>query len=597
MLQFTEKNSNFAFSIHNLTKLQVTMKKYSLILLLALAYALSAEAASITATRAQELANEFLYGRQTRLASSTHTPTLMLAHEAKSADGVTDYYVFNRDNGQGFVIVSADDQALPVLGYSDKGAFTTENIPDNMRWWLGEYQRQIEWMRSHPTAQPRRATTLTTSVAPLLTTQWNQGLPYNLLCPEVEGNYSGRAWSGCVATAMAQIMKYHRWPAQGTGHHNYEWTAPDGNTLTLSAEFAQSHYQWADMADRYGRDYDNNIYAANGDEDWSLATQTQIDEVSRLMSDVGIALDMNYGGSGSGTPSANVLPALNVFFGYAPTMRLLLRDHDDYYDLGDSWDAILRAELDAGRPIYYSGSNNNSGHAFVFDGYDTNGYFHINWGWGGTSDGYFTTSSLNPNEQGAGSSEGGYNMGQTAVIGIEPTIESTPGVMRAGSITAMADVMPADDVRGYVDLEAFGGDYEGSLMMWVIDDYYNVYDYSFAQVSIAQNQRKRIVFNASIDANEGEQYYLALHNPYYENYGFIWGPVASFTVGPWSTPPVETGDVNGDSVVDIVDVNALINIILEKNDASEYPGDANIDGEGGVDVSDVNALINIILTK
>ena len=566
------------------------MKNYPLILLLALVCALSTDAATITATRAQELANEFLSGRQARLAPSTSSPTLMLAHEAKSADGVTDYFVFNRGTNQGFVIVSADDQALPVLGYSDNGTFVAEDIPDNMRWWLSEYQRQIEWMRSHPSAQPLRLATLSTSVAPLLTTQWNQGRPYNLLCPEVEGTSSGRAWTGCVATAVAQIMKYHRWPNQGTGHHSYGWTAPDGNRVTLSADFAQSRYQWSVMADRYGLDYDNNIYAANGNENWSLATQAQIDEISRLMSDVGIALDMNYGSSGSGAASANVLPALSIFFGYTSTMRHLLRNYEDYYDLGESWDAIMRAELDAGRPIYYSGSNNNSGHAFVFDGYDTNGYFHINWGWGGTSDGYFASASLNPNEQGAGSSEGGYNMGQTAVIGIEPTNQRTPGVMRAGDITAMADVMPANDVRGYVDLEAFGGNYEGSLMMWVIDDYYNVYDYSFADVSIDQNQKKRIIFNASIEANEGEQYYLALHNPYYPNYGFIWGPMATFTVGQWSTPPTATGDVNGDSVIDIVDVNALINIILEKSNASDYPGDANVDG-------DVNALINIILNQ
>ena len=551
---------------------------------------LSMEAASITSDQALEVAQAFMGQHQARYMPSAGAMSLDLVSEAKAATGVTDYYVFNRGTNGGYVVVSGDDRTIPVLGYSTTGTFDTSNVPENMRWWLGEYQRQIEWLRNHPEASPRQDLQLSSTVEPLLATQWNQSPPYNLYCPEVYGTSSGRAWTGCVATATAQIMKYYEWPAQGRASHSYYWVNEDGEPVELSADFSQSHYQWSDMANGYAYDSDWNFYVLN-DEGYFLATQEQQDAVAQLMSDVGIAMNMKYGSSGSGTGSYNVMNALLTYFDYDESMQYYLRD--DYTE-GD-WDAMLRSELDEARPIYYSGSNTNAGHAFVFDGYDSRGYFHINWGWGGTSDGYFASTVLNPRDQGAGSSEGGYNMGQTAIVSIKPATEPSANLSLVRDLEPYAEVMPANDVRAKVELEAVGADLENCyVLMWVLTPEYRVLGYEYKPISLKAGEKKVFTYNFSVEANEGDICYLALHNPYY-NYGYIWGGVSSFVIGDWETPPYEVGDVTGDEKVDVSDVNAAINIILEHMTRDDYPGNADLTGDDKVDISDVNAIINIIL--
>ena len=551
-------------------------------------------AASITQGQALEVAQQFMSQRQAHRMPSQAASPLHLVCKGQAASGCVDYYVFNRGSGAGFVVVSGDDRALPVLGYSTDGAFDADSVPENMRWWLEGYQQQIEWLRNHPDAAPRQAQQLTSSVAPLLDTRWNQGAPYNNLCPAIEGTSSGRAWTGCVATATAQIMKYHRWPNRGRASHSYYWSGGADGPIELSADFSQSQYQWDDMANLYGYDGYGTIYSRESvNEEWDYATQAQQDAISQLMSDVGIALNMNYGAGGSGTGSHYVLPALRAYFDYDASMQYLVRT--DYENNGGDWDALMRSELDAARPIYYSGSNSNAGHAFVFDGYDTNGYFHINWGWGGSSDGYFASTVLNPSDQGAGSSEGGYNSGQMAVIGIQPATEPTACLSLVRDVEAQADVMPANDVRAIAEFEAVGGDFNDYVMLWVTTPELQVLDYQYMLVELKEGEKKTFTYRSTIDANEGDVCYLVLHNPYYWDYGYIWGGMASFVVGDWVTPPDVTGDVTGDGKVDVSDVNAVINIILGNKTEADYPGNADLTGEGKTDVSDVNAIINIIL--
>lgn len=553
------------------------MKKFLSISLFIAICAMTVNAERITPNTAEQIASQFLQNN-IKLRGTSNAP-LQLVHTAKSAAGEADYYVFNRGSDAGYIFVSGDDRALPVLGYGESGSFDVNSIPDNMRWWLSQYQDEMQWLRNHPEATPRRVESLRASVAPLLSTKWNQGSPYCWYCPpaEYEGTYY-YTYTGCVATATAQIMKYYNWPPAGRGYHQYDCYVNNAVEPTmLSADFSQSNYQWEQMLDEYYYGYYSN--------EQGLA-------VAKLMSDVGIAVNMKYGLSGSGTSSQNVLPALRAYFDYDAGMQLYTRS-----DYSGDWDAMLRAELNEHRPIYYSGSNSNAGHAFVFDGYDSSGYFHINWGWGGVSDNYFSTSSLNPSDQGAGSSEGGYSNGQTCIIGIQPSQSEQASLALVIDVTPVADTMPANDIRARATFGSYGGDYQGGVGLWVIDEDYNVYDYVWAELDITQGNTKTVTFYSSIDgANDGETYYFAIHNPYYPNIGYIWGGVIPFTIGDWSSLPLENGDVTGDNSVDIDDVNAVINIILKVKNEDEYPGNADLTNDGEIDVDDMNAIINIILS-
>lgn len=533
--------------------------------------ALYVDAETISVDRAKKVALDFIENDAKFMKSAANQ--LILAYEAKSVEDDSDFYVFNCGKDDGYVIVSADDRALPVLGYSINGCFNYNTIPDNMRWWLSQYQSEIAWLRTQPATQSRRLPKLRSSVAPLLSTTWDQGFPYNLYCPTIED--SGAYYytpSGCLATAMAQIMNYHRWPPVGRGCHEYNCNVNGSTEPTLlSADFSKSVYDWDNMLDSYNGDF----------------TDQQGLAVARLMSDVGVALNMDYGLSGSAAKIIDVLPALRAYFDYDAGMQLVIRDNYN----GD-WDAMLRADLDARRPIYYFGRG-DGGHAFVFDGYDDSGYFHVNWGWGGLSDDYFASTSLDPYNQGAGSSSGGFSNNQHAIIGVQPSQSPQPCLGLVKDVTPVANIMPADNIRAQATFQALGGDYEGEALMWIFDENYNVYDYVYAEINLVEGEKQTYTFESAIEGvNDGDVLYIALRNPYYSNIGYIWGNEVPFTIGK---EPLLKGDVTGDGNVDIEDVNAIINIILDTNVASNYPGDANVDGIGNIDISDVNSIINIVL--
>ena len=385
------------------------MKSFTKLLLLALTslVAGNATASPVTAEQARQAAREFFAKSAPRKArAAQNLSALSLAYEAKTSAS-TDFYVFNLDNNAGYVIASADNAAPAVLAYADEGTFDPNNIPDNMRWWLTQYQREMQIIKANPQAAPRRPISLTTSVEPLVRTMWNQDAPYNNNCPTYTGydnygqSYTANCATGCVATAVAQIMNYHRWPATGTGSISYS-----KGGYSLSCNFAQSNYDWDNMLYAYG----------------SKATTAQNNAVAKLMSDVGIGCRMEYGQS-SGAYTSDAVTALKNYFRYDTDLLMLSRSKFGI----NSWEQMLREELDARRPVYYAGSATDGGHAFVFDGYNTDGYFHVNWGWGGASNGYFLVSILNPDDQGIGSFDGGYNDGQEVIVGIKPNDGVTGG--------------------------------------------------------------------------------------------------------------------------------------------------------------------------
>ena len=314
----------------------------------------------------------------------------------------TAYYAINAGNG--YVVVSADDRLPDVLGYSDNGTFDANNMSPAMRFWLACYDEELESIASQSIAnQPRQATA---SVEPLMQSKWNQSAPYNDLAPAYNDEGS-KCVTGCVATAMAQVMYYHRHPQQGTGSHSYLWicTEPVGKSGTLSANFGNTTYDWANMLDNYRSGY----------------TQAQADAVATLMYHCGVSINMGYGQS-SGAYTEKVPAALHDYFSYDANYQ---RIQKVMYP-ADSLNAIIAAELSASRPVIVSGSNDEGGHAFVCDGCDNRGYFHINWGWGGSNDGYYLLTALNPGKsQGIGGTTKGYNKGTCFFIGLQPTQTSS----------------------------------------------------------------------------------------------------------------------------------------------------------------------------
>jgi hypothetical protein len=324
-----------------------------------------------------------------------------------------DIYIFNIGNNNGFIIISGDDAAIPVIGYANSGSIDIGKLPQNMVKWIEGYKQQILYIKANNIQSNEKVKDLwsgkeslvrknPTSVSPLLSTEWNQAPYVNAQAPFDE-TYSELTVVGCPATAMAQIMKYWEYPAKGYSFHSYQ----HNEYGTLSANFGTTFYDWDSMPD--------TVTGPN-------------DAIATLMYHCGVAVEMNYnvsaeGGSGSYVikqPSKypdnkTVENALLTYFGYSSSIEGLVRE--DYSD--NEWEAILKTELDAGRPIQYAGYG-RGGHTFVCDGYDTNGYFNMNWGWGGYSDGYFLLEALNPGAGGIGGGGHSYNAGQQALIGIKP---------------------------------------------------------------------------------------------------------------------------------------------------------------------------------
>ena len=351
--------------------------QFLLVLLLALGYS-PLQAKRITQWQAQQQAYSF-WGKQMPQKAKAKSRT---ATTASPSDA---YYVFNNDAG-GFVIIAGDDAVTPVLGYTSTGSFDAENLPDGLKDLLKSYERQIAALGDNYQANQTATRAAFTGEKLLNTAKWNQYPPFNKYTPN---NYV----TGCVATAGAIVMKHHGSPAKGTGSHSYTW---NGKTLTASFEHT---YDWASMP----AEYDGTNDAA-------------FDGVARLMADLGVAVEMQYAKSGSGAYIGNLISALQKYFGYSKLTYLASID-----DVGaEAWNAKLRGEIDGNRPILYSASDASSGgHSFIIDGYKDES-FSVNWGWGGYCNGFYQIGALNPQSEGRPTGDK-YNIGQTAVIGLQPS--------------------------------------------------------------------------------------------------------------------------------------------------------------------------------
>lgn len=312
------------------------------------------------------------------------------------------YYAFNLE--QGYVIVSGDDEMTELVGYAENGFFDAENVPPQMQLWLDGYAEYVAAVQSGK-AKARKillSDSPSVVVEPLVSTKWNQDAPFNNFAPEYtdDNNNTQRCATGCAATAMAQIMKFHNWPEQGVGHYSYEHQSFG----TISSDFSKHVYDWTNMIDRYNNGEYSNV---------------QADAVALLMKDCGVSLNMNYGPV-SGASIYSYTPAFKNYFRYSS--RTVNRSGCETAE----FTKIITDELQEGRPIIYCGTGEDGGHAFVVDGYDTNYFLHVNWGWGGYSDGYFDMNYMDPAGLGIGGGSGAFKWNQGIVLarplkdGVEP---------------------------------------------------------------------------------------------------------------------------------------------------------------------------------
>jgi len=349
------------------------------------------------------LAGKNFYFERLNIHGSIPYQDLLVTEEFTEKEGIESlYYIFNF-NDKGFIIVSADDACTPILGYSFESSYKIGTRPCGFVSLMDQFKKEIIYVRQN-NLLPDEAITHTwerlttndpnklespksiTDVEPLITNDWNQDFPFNALCPEDPasgGSYNGRVPVGCVATAMTQIMYYWRYPIHGQGSH-----CSTSTTYGLQcADFANTTYEWDGMAEKPTK---------------------ECDPVAILSWHGGIAVDMEWAPAGSGAQTSRVPIALKNYFKYSSTCYYQNRPTGSSTNFKDKMKQNLNDKL----PLEYSGHGPSGGHAFVCDGYQANDYFHFNFGWGGSYNGYYTIDNINPGSP--------FNEGQGAVFDIKP---------------------------------------------------------------------------------------------------------------------------------------------------------------------------------
>ncbi len=432
------------------------LQKISVLFLTVLFCAASVFAKPVNQNTAKQAALNFL---ESEISYVPAQPLTLV----KSATGI---YIFSNDNC--FVIISADDAGDPILAYSTESGFKTDNVSPEVNYMLANYSHQINFIVKNQVPATSAISTRWNNlinntlpehknavyITPLLKTSWDQAPYYNDLCP-YDNYYAQRTVTGCVATAMAQLMKYWNYPAQGQGYNSYA----DYNNLdnvdygTLSVTFSNDTYDWTSMPTK--------LTASNT-------------AVATLMYDCGIAVDMTYGVATTGGSGAQVIPyggggrsgsgqkcaetaLINNFGYYSNTMKGLSRSS---YPVDTVWMNLLETELSQRHPVIYSGFDSvQEGHCFVFDGYNTtHNLFHVNWGWSGIYNGYFSINNLNPGAGNIGAGIGSFNYDQQAILGIQPPPTTTSGIETSSGNSGNIKVYPnpaTDHIS--VDLSGISG--------------------------------------------------------------------------------------------------------------------------------------------
>ncbi|MEI6576379.1 MAG: C10 family peptidase [Bacteroidota bacterium] len=363
---------------------------------------------------AEKAAKNFLYERLNQTNTVSYKDIVVSTVYTEVSNDVPVYYAINFRDG-GFVVITAEDNVKPVIGFSPDGFFKTENLNDNIKDWMAGVTDQVkacreqnlkanatieaEWARLNDNNFASQTITKgVKNVAPLIMSKWDQAKFFNSMCPADPAGEQGRALTGCVATAMAQVLFYYRYPTQGVGTHTYSTNSnnpPYGHYGTLSVNYTNSTYNYDGMV--------------------NSPTESNLD-IAKLMYHAGVSVSMMYGATASGAQTQDVVGALTSHWKYSGTTTYALRSN--YPDA--TWKSLIETEMDAKRPIMYSGRNPTYGHCFVLDGYQTGGtttLYHFNWGWSGNNDGYYDIDALNPGND----PNGPFALSQGMVKGIYPS--------------------------------------------------------------------------------------------------------------------------------------------------------------------------------
>ncbi|MDB5285006.1 MAG: Peptidase family protein [Bacteroidota bacterium] len=524
----------------------------------------------------------------------------------RSSDGRTVYYIFNVGENQGFVIVSGEEMVRPILAYSTKGSYSVENVPPSVKAWMDKYKMEIVYVIENVTETTEEISSkwynlynnkstgssrATQGVNPLCQTTWNQNPYYNNMCP-YDNNYQAYCVTGCVATAMAQILKYWNYPSQGSGNHSYNST----NYGTLSANYGATTYNWANMP--------NAISSDNT-------------EIETLMSHCGISVDMNYSPQESGAwvitadAGAGGACAQNSYvsyFGYNPdSIKGLQRAN--YSD--NNWTNLIINELNLNRPVQYVGSGPGGGHTWVCDGYDGNGNFHMNWGWGSQDDGFYSIDALSPINPGTGGGDGDFNSGEEAVIGIVPltntgggsTIINQDSIIIYAPVTANADPIQIGSqlvistAIANAGSTAFTGDFAAALFN--SDGVFNGFVQVYSNQTLGSNLYYNVTFTLdTIDVIPGLYYVGIYYKNGSNNYTLInptsySNPITITVTGPYNDIQMYSNDT---ILPATPQVNQAFNIHVDISNVgtSTFNGyiDAylfKLDGTGVTDIQEVSS--------
>ena len=535
------------------------MKKLSLILLLVFAtvsHIFSQIASQVDETLARKTAQAFAASHQ--------------ALKGQDLDLVSseENYIYNIGT-QGFVIISGNTVLPPVLGWSDQGNFPSlEDAPENFASWIAHYSEMIDYAIANgivPESDVQRqwdeaaqgvfGTRNATTVDPLVDTRWNQDCFYNEYCPEAPGygwggwggGPCGHCYAGCVATAMAQVMKYWNYPITGFGSHSYT----HNEYGEQSANFAATTYQWEQMP--------VEIWSHN-------------DAIATLIYHCGVSVDMNYSGSGSGAQSQDVETAMRSYFGYCGAK---FRQKSSYQD--DAWTAMLKAELDLSHPIYYSGNNGESGHAFVCDGYDSNNLFHFNFGWSGSGDAFYSTYDVN-----------GFNQGQAVVLNLFPvSIQADDNGIIYVCEDGTGDGSSWDNATNKLQF-ATALSSGGGTRVWVkAGTYYGDTTDMEGAFSISKSNR----IYGGFEGNEAPDYDLSLRD-FDKNTTILDGQGArrvllqdqaftSASMAIWDGFTIQNGNIGSGAGAYLNNYVTLANCNILNNEASMYGGGIYINSTGG----------------
>ncbi len=426
--------------------------RYIILTLAILALPLFTRAGNITPEQASQVAVNFFYERA-NISNSLSLDKIYVSSIRKGPGTNTTYFICAM-KPKGFIVVSAADNVIPVLAYSFESNYAEDYLLQNgFNIWMDHYQQQIDYAVENNISPNSAITTewqrlLNTkfiinadlshlqNVEPLLVSKWNQDSPYNSLCPLDPAGPGGRCYAGCVATAMGQLLYYYRFPQQGQG--SYSYTHPIyGN---ISADFGATTYHWEGMPSSINKEND---------------------PIGEMLFQQGVSVDMNYGPDGSGMWNHKAAYSLKTYFRYGPETQYYFRD-----SVTIDWDSLLITNLDQRKPLYYAGwagVQSTSGHAFVCDGYQPGNYYHFNWGWGGSQDGYFYTANLSP----GGSN---FNFAQEVIPLFPDTVQNTYPEGCQGITTLTALRGSVEDGSGWYNYQ------NNSDCSWLISPQNSIYD-------------------------------------------------------------------------------------------------------------------------